>query len=43
VKKKDLAWYNSNNREWEIERIEYTIYIGSSSKNEDLLTKKITF
>jgi len=42
VKKKDLAWYNSDNREWEVERIEYTIYIGSSSENEDLLTTQIS-
>jgi beta-glucosidase len=41
MKKNDLAWYNSDNRVWEIENIEYTLYIGSSSKNEDLLTKKI--
>ena len=42
VKKKDLAWYNPDNKEWEVESIEYTIYIGSSSKNEDLLTTQIS-
>ena len=41
VRKKDLAWYNPDNRVWEVESIEYTIYIGSSSKNEDLLTAQI--
>ena len=41
VKKKDFAWFNPDKREWEVESIEYTIYIGSSSKNEDLLTTKI--
>ncbi|MFX0074856.1 MAG: beta-glucosidase [Candidatus Hermodarchaeota archaeon] len=41
--KKDLAWYNPENKAWEVESIEYTIYIGSSSKNEDLLSKRITF
>ncbi|GAH10443.1 unnamed protein product, partial [marine sediment metagenome] len=42
VKKKDVAWYNPENRVWEVESIEYTIYIGSSSKNEDLLTTQIS-
>lgn len=41
LKKKDLAWYNPDTRAWEVESMEYTIYIGSSSNNEDLLTKKI--
>ena len=43
VRKKDFAWYNPENRVWEIESIQYTIYIGSSSKNEDLLTTQISF
>ncbi len=42
VKKKDLAWYNPENNTWEVENITYTIYIGASSSNKDLLTKKIT-
>jgi len=42
VMKKDFAWYNPESRVWEIESIEYTIYIGSSSKNEDLLTTQIS-
>ena len=42
VKKKDFAWYNPDNRVWEVENIEYAIYIGSSSKNEDLLTTQIS-
>jgi len=42
VRKRDFAWYNPDNRVWEVESIEYTIYIGSSSKNEDLLTTKIS-
>ena len=42
VKKKNLAWYNPDNRAWEIESIEYTIYLGSSSKNEDLLSTQIS-
>ncbi len=42
VMKKDLAWYNPDNKAWEIESIDYTIYIGSSSKNEDLTTTQIS-
>ena len=42
VKKKDFAWYNPDKRAWEVESIEYTIYVGSSSKNEDLLTTQIS-
>ena len=42
VKKKDLAWYNAENNRWEIENITYTIYIGGSSSNKDLLKEKIT-
>ena len=42
LKKADLAWYNPDNRAWEVESIEYTIYIGSSSKYEDLLSSKIS-
>jgi len=42
VRKKDFAWYNPDNRVWEVESIKYTIYIGSSSKNEDLLTTQIS-
>lgn len=40
--KKDLAWYNPNNKKWEVEDIKYTIYVGSSSNNEDLLTTQIS-
>jgi len=39
--KNDLAWYNPDIKEWKVENIDYTIYIGSSSKNDDLLKKKI--
>ena len=42
VKKNDFAWYNPDNRVWEVENIEYAIYVGSSSKNEDLLTTQIS-
>jgi len=43
VKKKDLAWYNPESNAWEVENIEYIIYIGASSNSKDLLTKKIKF
>jgi len=39
--KKDLAWYNPESKSWEIEKIKYSIYIGSSSKFEDLLKTEI--
>ncbi len=40
--KKDLAWYNPENRAWEVENIKYTVYLGSSSRNTDLLTTQIS-
>lgn len=43
VKKKDFAWYNPDKRAWEVESIDYTIYIGPSSKNDDLLSTTISF
>jgi len=42
VEKKDFAWYNPDNKVWEVESIDYTIYVGPSSKNEDLLTTQIS-
>ncbi|MEJ2294141.1 MAG: glycoside hydrolase family 3 C-terminal domain-containing protein [Candidatus Lokiarchaeota archaeon] len=41
VQNKDLAWYNPETNKWEIEDINYTIYMGSSSKQEDLLSIEI--
>jgi beta-glucosidase len=35
---KSLAWYNPESKSWEIEKIQYTIYIGPSSQNEELLS-----
>ncbi|MFX1497744.1 MAG: beta-glucosidase [Promethearchaeota archaeon] len=40
--KRDLAWYNPESKSWEIEAIVYSIYVGSSSKLEDLLKLEIT-
>ncbi len=34
----DLAWYNPENKRWEVELMDYEIYVGSSSAEEDLLT-----
>ncbi|MBW1297773.1 beta-glucosidase family protein [Aquimarina litoralis] len=34
----DLAWYNPQTKSWEIEYMEYEVYVGNSSKAEDLLT-----
>ncbi|MFX1364955.1 MAG: beta-glucosidase [Promethearchaeota archaeon] len=35
---KNLAWYNPESKSWEIEKINYGIFVGSSSKKEDLLS-----
>ncbi|MBN1562097.1 glycoside hydrolase family 3 C-terminal domain-containing protein [candidate division KSB1 bacterium] len=34
-----ITWYNPNTAEWELERMEYEAYIGSSSDEKDLLKK----
>ena len=36
----DLKWYNKKSRKWEIEDIEYEIYVGGSSREKDLLSSK---
>jgi len=38
VPKRDLAWYNPKSKSWEIEQIQYSLFMGSSSRNEDLLS-----
>ena len=35
---KDLSWYNPNSKSWEIEEIDYILYMGGSSRAEDLLS-----
>ena len=35
---KNLSWYNPESKSWEIEQITYTLYTGSSSRKEDLLS-----
>ncbi|MBH1941971.1 glycoside hydrolase family 3 C-terminal domain-containing protein [Mobilitalea sibirica] len=36
-----LRWYNEMNGQWELEHMEYEVYIGTSSANEDLWEDKI--
>jgi beta-glucosidase len=36
IKARDLAYYAVESGSWEIEEIEYTLYLGSSSRREDL-------
>ncbi|MFX1325849.1 MAG: fibronectin type III-like domain-contianing protein, partial [Promethearchaeota archaeon] len=38
LKAEDLGYYDSNRKKWIVEKIEYVIYVGSSSRNEDLLS-----
>lgn len=37
----DLAYYDVQNECWKVESMDYTIYVGSSSKTEDLLVAKV--
>jgi beta-glucosidase len=38
VSPEDLLWYNPETHLWELEKMEYSLYIGSSSSREDLLS-----
>ncbi len=38
VKANDLAYYNVDSRSWETEEIKYIVYVGPSSRQEDLLS-----
>jgi beta-glucosidase len=40
VNKNNLAWYNPEKKNWELENIDYTLYVGRSSKNQDLLRSR---
>ena len=42
INKMDLAWYNPKLKSWEVEPMTYNIYMGSSSRKEDLLTTSIS-
>lgn len=37
-----LRWFNEDVNDWELEHMEYEIYVGTSSSNSDLLEGKIT-
>ena len=37
-----LKWYDPVHREWKLEEMEYTIYVGDSASNDDLVTTKIS-
>jgi beta-glucosidase len=37
-----LRWYNPQRKQWELERMEYQAYIGTSSRPEDLLQGEFT-
>ena len=41
VKKSNLAWYNPQSEDWEIEKINYSVYIGGSSDLKDLLKENL--
>lgn len=38
LKAEDLGYYDTNKNNWVVEKIEYIIYVGCSSRNEDLLS-----
>ncbi|WOH38177.1 glycoside hydrolase family 3 C-terminal domain-containing protein [Thalassotalea fonticola] len=42
VKAKDMAWYNPEAKEWQIEKMTYQVYVGSSSAKQDLLVENYT-
>lgn len=37
-----LKWYDPAHREWKLERMAYTVYVGSSADNKDLVTTTVT-
>ena len=39
VKPKDLAFWCMKDNQWVVEEIEYIVYVGPSSKHEDLLSE----
>ena len=42
IDKDNLRWYNPETKKWEFENMEYSVHVGGSSKNEDLLNQNIT-
>jgi beta-glucosidase len=39
--RKELTWYNPETHAWEVETMTYTVYVGGSSRHEDLLSKDV--
>lgn len=37
-----LRWFNEETNDWELEHMDYEVYLGTSSSNKDLLEGKIT-
>ena len=37
-----LKWFNEEKNAWELEHMEYEVYIGTSSAGKDLLEGKVT-
>ena len=42
LKASDLAYYDIETNEWKVEEIQYLVYIGSSSREQDLLSTNFT-
>lgn len=42
VAAKDLAWYNPDDKAWEVENMQYSVFIGGSSRSEGLLQSDFT-
>lgn len=37
-----LKWYDPSYREWKLEHMDYTLYVGTSADNKDLITTSVT-
>jgi len=42
IEAQDLAWYNPDTHQWEIESMEYELYVGNSAAEKDLLMGHFT-
>jgi len=42
LKLEDLAWYNEDKGDWEVEKMNYTLFVGPSSDEEELLSGGFT-
>lgn len=43
IKAEELAWYNPETKGWQIEEIDYTVYVGSSSALADLSSDSFSY